>query len=158
MRQIMQRPGTKAALLLAATAALVPGGVLAGTRIRIGTHHVPLNSSAPVVVFGGQPVVPMHPFSISLYTDGRVVTQGPAPTTKSSVSLDLRAVLKLAEAEGFFSMPADLTGTEPNVDNGPKFITINTASGSRTVKLEPNSGNTNFIQLYTTLMAIVTTS
>jgi hypothetical protein len=141
-------------------ALLVPAAALAAPRHassnRIGSHHLRTAAGAPAFAFGGQPVIPMHPFTITIYTDGIVKSDTGSPMKlKGRLNADLRGVLKLAEAEGFFSMPQKITGTGLNVDNGPRFVTVYTANGAKTVTMYPTARNEAFNQLWGTLAEMV---
>src|SRR5438270_7657313 len=132
---------------------IVPGAVFAGQKHlaavnRIGSHYLRSAQDMPVVSFGGQPVIPMKPFTITIDGSGKVQGSSARTALKAAVTLDLRALLKLAEAEGFFSMPDTITGTRMNVDNGPRFITIYTTNGPKTVSLNPTGESSQFNQLY----------
>src|SRR5438477_6630554 len=84
-----------AALILGA---ILPGNAFAtGHRYVIGAHRLPSDASNPAVVFGGTPVIPRPQFTITISTNGTVTGTGPVLIPlKSSVSFDLRALVKLA--------------------------------------------------------------
>jgi len=93
---------------------------------------------------------------VTVYRDGRIARKGRFPNSvRETVNASLPALLKLAEAEGFFCLPADIKGHRRNVDNGPVFITVYTGNGKKTVTLEPTGRNQRFSELYSVLMDLV---
>jgi hypothetical protein len=157
MVHALKKAGRLALPVALALALLVPTVTRAGKSSGIGSHHLTSNPTSPAVVFGGTPVIGMHPFSTTIDVNGTVTGAGLRPL-KARVSLDLNAIVKLAEAEGFFSMPSVLTGSRPNVDNGPLFITIYTTSGTKSVTMRPTSDSTRFRQLFGVLSELVSSA
>jgi hypothetical protein len=140
----------RASIVLAAlTVALaVPLAVLAG-----GTAK---RQSPPTFAFGrtGGNIVP---FKVSIGKDGRVTATGPVNVTGtgSPLSLPLRnGLAKLAQAEGFFSMPALISCGGVNPDVAGRFVTVAAGGKSRTVT-EHGTCKPAFEELYAVLSAAV---
>lgn len=121
----------------------------------IGVHHLQSSPTQPAIAYGGSPVIPNY-FKVTIDVNGKVSSSGRAlfSPLKANVALDLRALVKLAEAEGFFSMKGTISGKLRNVDNGPRFITIYTTAGAKTVTLEPTARDTRFDQLWEVLVGV----
>jgi hypothetical protein len=133
------------ALLAAATVALaVPLAVLAGGS---GKRQAP-----PRFVFGrtGGSIAPAK---VSIGRDGRVTTLGAVKATLTQASLPLRnGLAKLAQAEGFFSMPAFTACPGVNPDIASSFVTVAVGTKSRTVTVH-GSCRAAFEELYAVLAA-----
>jgi hypothetical protein len=112
-------------LLAAVTVALaVPLVVLAGSSAK---------SAPPTFAFGraGGNIVP---FRITIGKDGRVSSTGPIRATAPAASVALRnGLARLAKAEGFFAMAADLPCGPTNPDIAGRFVTVTAYGKTRTV-------------------------
>lgn len=135
------------ALLAAVTVALaVPIAVLAGGS---GKRAAP-----PTFAFGrtGGSIVPAK---ITIGRDGRVTTTGSIHVTLTQASTPLRNGLgKLAQAEGFFTLPAFINCPGTNPDIASRFVTVNAGGKIRTVTSH-GSCKTPFEELYAVLFASV---
>jgi len=127
-------------------------------RVTIGLRHLPRSPNAAAIVFGGSPIIPVS-FSVTIYPNGEVrKTGGFGPPVKVLISTQtVGAMLKLAEADGFFSLPATLPAG-PNVDNGPTFITIHTTTGTKRVTHEPHAKASAFDELWAVLNDVTSAS
>jgi hypothetical protein len=136
-------------LLAAVTVALaVPLAVLAGGAGK--------RQSPPTFAFGrsGGNIVP---FTVRIGKDGRVTTGGPVHVTATGgpLSLPLRnGLAKLAQAEGFFSMPALISCVGVNPDVAGRFITVAAGGKTRTVTSH-GSCKPAFEELYAVISASV---
>ena len=107
----------------------------------IGIHHLPTSPSSPVFSLGIRGGFSAGgSFTLTIYADGHLrLTKPPGgrfrlQNRKLQLYLDaLRGLLKLAEAEGFFSLPSQITGANPNPDASKIFITVTTAEGAKSV-------------------------
>ncbi len=140
----------RASVVLAAlTVALaVPLAVLAG-----GTAS---RQSPPTFAFGrsGGNIIP---FRVSIGTNGRVAVSGPVTVTATNgpLSLPLRnGLAKLAQAEGFFSMPTLVSCAGINPDVAGRFVTVTAGGKSRTVTAR-GTCKPAFEELYAVLSAAV---
>lgn len=135
------------ALLAAVTVALaVPLAVLAGGS---GKRQAP-----PRFAFGraGGNIVPAK---VSIGRDGRVTTTGAVKATLTQASLPLRnGLARLAQAEGFFSMPVFTACPGVNPDVASSFVTVGAGGKSRTVTVH-GSCRATFEELYAVLTASV---
>jgi hypothetical protein len=134
-------------VLAAVTVALaVPIAVLAGGS---GTHQAP-----PTFAFGrtGGNVIPAK---IAIGRTGRVTTTGAVHATLAQASLPLRnGLARLAQAEGFFTMPALVTCPGVNPDVAANFVTVSAGGRTHTVTSH-GSCRPAFEELYAVLSASV---
>jgi hypothetical protein len=140
----------RASVLLAAVTAMlaVPLAVFAGGSAR--------RQSLPSFAFGrsGGNIIP---FTVRIGKDGRVTTSGPVHVTATDAPLvaPLRnGLAKLAQAEGFFSMPALISCSGVNPDVAGRFVTVTAAGKSRTVTAH-GACKPAFEELYAVLSASV---
>jgi hypothetical protein len=128
-------------------------------HVTIGLRHLPRSPHSAAIVFGGSPIIPVS-FAVTIYSNGEVrKTGGFGPPVKVLISTKtVSAILKLAEADGFFSLPATLPPAGPNVDNGPTFITINTTTGTKKVTREPFAKASAFDELWAVLTDVTSAS
>jgi len=133
-------------LALAALAAFLSLTVPANAAPRsvmVGSHHLPDSPSAAAFVmsvrggFSGN-----GPFVLTIYANGQLKLMHPA---SGRVRLRdrhlvltanaLKGLLKLAEAEGFFSMRSRIVSKKPLPDASRMSITITTQEGTKTVSV-----------------------
>ena len=124
-----------------------------------GRHHIDTSPGKPAFVFSlhGE-INPSHHFSVTIYGSGAVSATGTAglPSKGLRLSRDtLDGLLRLAEAENFFTMPQILNGGEALPDAGSTVITIHTTSETKTVVEQNPTRNTRFDQLFAVLTAVV---
>ncbi len=134
-------------LLAAVTVALaVPLAVLAGGS---GTRAAP-----PTFAFGrtGGNIIPAK---VTIGKDGRVTPTGGLHTTLAQASTALRNGLgKLAQAEGFFTLPTSIACPGVNPDVASQFVTASVAGKTRTVTVR-GACRAAFNELYAVLSASV---
>jgi hypothetical protein len=134
-------------LLAAMTVALaVPLVVLAGGSSK--------RQTPPSFAFGrtGGNIIP---FRVTIGKDGRVTATGPQKLTLTFATVALRnGLAKLAQAEGFWTMPAFVScpGTLPDV--AAHFVTVSAGGKTRTVTSH-GSCKAAFEELYAVLSASV---
>jgi hypothetical protein len=135
------------AVLAAVTTALaVPLAVLAGGSGK--------RQSPPTFAFGrtGGNIAPAK---VSVGKDGRVTSTGSAHATLTQASVALRnGLVKLAVAEGFFSMPAFFQCAGVNPDVASRFVTVSAGGKTRTVTVH-GTCKAQFEELYAVLSASV---
>jgi hypothetical protein len=134
-------------LLAAVTVALaVPLAVLAGGSGK--------RQSMPSLAFGriGGNIIPAK---VTIGRDGRVTTSGGIRVTATSASLPLRnGLAKLAQAEGFFSLPATIACSGVNPDIASRFVTVSAAGKTHTVAVH-GTCKPAFEELYAVISAAV---
>jgi hypothetical protein len=121
----------------------------------IGNHqlgHDPASVAIELRRTGGL----FPPSGVTIYNDGHLTATGGArvqdPQHRLSRSV-LAGLLKLAEAEGFFLMPANIVCQTHATDVRTTSITIHTTAGSRTVALLTACKAPSFNQLYSVIVA-----
>jgi len=134
-------------LLAALTVALaVPLVVLAGGSSK---------RAAPATFAFGRTGGNIIPFKVTIGKDGRVTTTGTQKLTLTFATVALRnGLAKLAQAEGFWTMPAFVScpGTLPDV--AAHFVTVSVGGKTRTVTSH-GSCKPAFEELYAVLSASV---
>jgi len=138
----------RASVLLAAlTVALaVPLAVLAGGSAK---------GAAPATFAFGRTGGNIIPFKVTIGKDGRVTTTGSGHVTLTQASTALRnGLAKLAQAEGFWTMPAFTACPGTNPDVAAHFVTVNAGGKTRTVTSH-GSCKAPFEELYAVLSASV---
>ena len=138
----------RASVLLAAlTVALaVPLAVLAGGGGK--------RQSSPTFAFGrtGGNIIP---FKVTIGRDGRVTTTGSGHVTLTQASTALRnGLAKLAQVEGFWTLPTFIACTGTNPDVAAHFVTVSAGGKTRTVTSH-GSCKPAFEELYAVLSASV---
>ena len=139
----------RASLLLAAiTVALaVPLVVLAGSGSK--------KQLQPSFAFGrsGGNIIPL---TVKIARNGRVTVAGGSQTpTYATLSLPVRnALAQLAQAEGFFTMPAAVACPGTNPDVAAQFVTVSAGGKTRTVTVHGGC-KPAFSQLWSVLYAAV---
>ena len=95
-------------------------------------------------------------FTVTVRSDGVVHVSGPGWIGRTDkVSLPIRdALVKLAQAERFFSMPTLIQCSGVHRDMATRFVTISTAAAQRTVTAH-GSCNQPFEELYAVLIAAI---
>lgn len=110
--------------------------------------HAGDQSKVPVLSFGIQGGN-IRPLMVSIAMDGTVTASYGTPATQklSDPQNTLKGILALADAEGFFSMPASTRCSGVNPDVGARFITV---YSSTTVKHVQVAGTcmSKFTQIY----------
>jgi hypothetical protein len=154
MRFTVTRGVTALALLAAVWA--IPASAAAGnsatsakcTTSKTKHHTLKAATASPAItlgIFGGNVV----PWSVSVAGDGTITSAGwnkPNTTHLTDGKDALPALFKLADTEGFWSMPAQTrcTGTLPDIVN--QYIQIYSSTGSKRVAVHGGC-NANFQQL-----------
>jgi hypothetical protein len=134
-----------AALAVVTVALAVPLAVLAGS----GKRQV--SASFAFGRTGGN----IRPFTVRIGKDGRLTTTGPVAVADPVAVLSpaLRGGLaKLAQAEGFFAMPALILCNGVNPDVAARFVTISAGGKTRTVTVR-GTCRTAFEELYAVIAA-----
>jgi len=134
-------------LLAALTVALaVPLAVLAGGSSK---------RQAPATFAFGRTGGNIIPFKVTIGKDGRVTTTGSGHVTLTQASTALRnGLAKLAQAEGFWTMPAFIACPGTNPDVAAHFVTVSAGGKTRTVTSH-GSCRAPFEELYAVLSASV---
>lgn len=151
---------TLAAGILALTV-FSPGIVAAhaASHAPVAARQLPANPRSPAFRFGlrgGFSTV--GPFTVTIYVDGKVTltkTQRISPlhlvNPKATIyPVALTGLLKLATAEGFFTMPSKIVPKDLTSDLGTAFVTIYTRTGTKSVAVTGNSSQP-FYELYSLL-------
>lgn len=156
----LQRTGTRAFLAVVLIMALIPGVALSSRSRPIGGHR--LGSDAAGVAFQ---VVRMGglfpPAGVTVYNDGRVAASGGARLQNSQLTLTsqvLEGLVKLAEAEAFFSMPATKSCATRETDVRVATVTVDTQEKVWTVSVPTVCRASSFDQLYGVLVAVTESS
>jgi hypothetical protein len=93
-----------------------------------------LAKSAPPTFAFGRAGGNIVPFRITIGKDGRVSSTGPIRATAPAASVALRnGLARLAKAEGFFAMAADIPCGPTNPDIAGRFVTVTAYGKTRTV-------------------------
>lgn len=132
-----------AAAVLAAALSLTMPVSAAPRPVVLGSHHLPANPRTPAFVMGVRGGFSgSGPFVLTIYAGGQLKLAHPA---SGRVRLGnkhlvltanaLRGLLKLAEAERFFSMRSKIVGKKPLPDASRMYITITTQEGTKTVSV-----------------------
>jgi hypothetical protein len=123
------------------------------------TYRLPTNPRSPAFRFGLQGGFSnVGPFTVIIYVGGRVSlskVQQNSPihlvNPRATIyPIALTGLLKLAKAEGFFSMPKKIVPKHLVSDMGTAFISIYTTAGVKTVSVVGND-STPFYELYALL-------
>jgi hypothetical protein len=96
------------------------------------------------------------PFSVVIARDGRMTAHGAVKLANPQrpVSADaLRGLLRLTQAEGFFSLPRTLSCTRTLPDVASLFVTVSRSSGTKTVAVHGGC-KAGFNQIYAVLGAV----
>lgn len=142
----------------AATASIVLALAVAGPlTARVSDAHGATRaaSPAPIIFTFGRQGGNIRPLTVTIDSTGAVKTSAPAGGPAATVHLSpdaLDGVMKLARAEGFFTMPAQMIG-HGLPDIGGRFITIRTAGITKTVSVR-FVHNAAFDQLFAVLSAV----
>jgi hypothetical protein len=135
---------------------MLPLTVFAAHRYTIGKHHIELAPNMPVIIFGRENGN-IRPFTVTITSSGQVTVNGTIHVVNAHPTLNtdvLKGLIKLAEAEGFFTMPNFIgSHSAATSDIASLYITINTTAGSKTVVLHA-AHNAQFNQLFAVLMAV----
>jgi hypothetical protein len=115
-------------------------------------------ATIPAIAFGrsGGNIRPME---VDIYGDGTIAYQGaasPLTTTYTILPLAVLGLQHLAQAEGFWSMPAVITSTHVLPDVASLFITVRAGCSTTTHTVRVRGGQSGgFMELYDTLLASV---
>jgi len=123
-----------------------------------GRHRLDTSAGKPAFMFSLHgPINGRLHYSVTIYGSGAVSATGTVslPSKGLRFSRDtLDGLLRLAEAESFFTMPQVINGGEPLPDAGSNVITIHTTSETKTVVEQSPTRNTRFDQLFAVLNAV----
>lgn len=130
-----------AAVVATALATSAPTGALARSVASscppATTHALPKGSKTTAVFTFGVKGGSLRPWSVTLALGGSVAASGATPSrqTLSDPKNTLKALLALADAQGFFTLKRTVgCGTSAgNPDVSSRFITVHTSSGTKTV-------------------------
>jgi hypothetical protein len=124
-----------------------------------GRHRIDPTPGTPAFVISLHgPINGRLHYSVTIGGNGAVSATGSTTLPSNGVHLSrdtLDGLLRLAEAERFFTMPPVINGGEPLPDAGSSSITIHTTSETRTVVEENPTRNARFDQLFAVLSAVV---
>lgn len=132
---------------------VVPMSVLAGSKHHV--HHLATKGAGDDIVFGitGGNIMP---YVVTIEANGTIVAKGRTVQNQqlTASGSTLGGLEKLADTEGFWSMPArtNCSGTLPDVASS--YITINSTSGSKAVTVHGGCV-ARFNQLYGVLTNVV---
>lgn len=118
-----------------------------------GTAQQPAALHQPAFV-AGREGGNIRPSTVTIYSDGTVSVSGAgAGSSHPQLSKDaLDGLMKLARAEGFFTLPGRIIGHGlPDISG--RYITIHSAGSTKTVHVRFVQ-NAAFDQLYAVLMAV----
>jgi hypothetical protein len=117
------------------TASAQTGGASCPTN---QTHALPKGAAGTTVFRFGVKGGSLRPWSVKLHLGGAIDSTGAttARTTLSDTKNTLNALLALADAQGFFAMKGTIgcLGGAGNPDVSTRFISIHTATGTKTVQ------------------------
>ncbi len=139
---------------------LLPGAVAqAAQPAPPVVRQLPANPRSPAFRFGLEGgFSTLGSFTVTIYTDGRVSLKkeqrsSPIHLIKSREKvypIALTGLLRLANAEHFFSMPARIIPKHPTSDLATAFVSVYTRTGVKTVKVVGNNPK-RFYELYSLL-------
>ena len=151
--------GLMPAIALVLSGAVLAVGVGPATAAASPSHAAVASPSrataVPIVVTFGREGGNVRPLTVTIDANGAVVTSYPVVGAPRHVRLSadaLAGLLTLARAEGFFALPTRIVG-RGLPDIGGRFITIHTASRTKTVHVR-YVRNAAFDQLYAVLTAV----
>jgi hypothetical protein len=96
------------------------------------------------------------PFSVTIARDGHMTTRGPVQLGKPDAVVStaaLTGLLKLAQAEKFFTMPGAVRCKRTSPDFAALFVTVARATGTKTVTVHGDC-RPAFSQLYAVVSAV----
>lgn len=116
-------------------------------------HTLAVSGSSPVVQFG-QYGGNIRPWDASIDAQGNVTSKGitASETRLADLTNALNGLLKLADAEGFWSMPTMTSCPGTNPDVASRYIQITSSSGTRKVAVHGGCLDA-FNQLFAVLLA-----
>jgi hypothetical protein len=125
---------------------------------KVGQHRIGGSPTKAAFVFGFKPGFNPRPAGqTTIYGDGTVAIKSSAGSTSQGTRLTkngLSGLLKLAEAEGFFSLPTRIVPKVPVTDSTDAFITIHTTTQDKTVAKDVTAHNDSFTQLFAVLSVV----
>jgi hypothetical protein len=99
----------------------------------------------PVIIFGCGSSSHVLPYSITIFSDGRIMAEGNVKITAQYLSPStVKALVQLASSEGLWTLPED-TGSNALSDTAPLFVSINLSYTIRSVAADNGSTNNSFI-------------
>jgi hypothetical protein len=122
----------------------------------IGAHHLTSGPHSKVLELQRTEGL-LPPGDVTVYADGRIAAAGVATVRDPHLQLSadtLKALLKLAEAEGFFSLPPHILCQTRETDVRVVSISIFTKTGTSTVSKLSVCPSSAFDQLYSALVAV----
>ncbi len=147
---------TSAILTIGASTQVSAANRSAGSCGAVGRHHLRSDPTAPlieVVRSGG--LLPLS--GVTIYGDGHVAAVGTGHLQDVNLRLSTATrvgLLRLAEGERFFHMPANIVCHTQAVDLRSITIAIHTTAGVHTVRLLTACRSSAYMQLYSVLTAI----
>jgi hypothetical protein len=148
----MPHPNRFLTLLVIAVASLALPLLPAGPTTEAALSHQTSRASTPIILIsrqGGN----IRPFSVAIDANGVVTVTGTQQNTPVTLQkAAVRGLLKLAQAERFFTLPLHIVGKRVNPDVAAISMTVRTAASSRTVT-ERGARNARFDQLLAVVMA-----
>jgi hypothetical protein len=144
------------------------GAAALGARVPVVAAQSAGASAAPCIPAGhGAGTIPaitfgriggnIRPMQVAIYGDGTISYQGaatPLTTTYTILPTAVQGLQRLAQAEGFWSMPAVITSTPRNPDAAALYITVRAGCATTTHRVEVHGmAPAGFTELYDTLQA-----
>lgn len=154
MRRNRLIPGFCGVALAVLLVIRLPATAEASRHPAVGAHHLRPAAAQPAFIFGRRGGN-IRPLSVTIDDGGQVSGAGSASGQNAPRNLTpdvAKGLLKLAEAEEFFSMPASTACPGVLPDVGTLYVTINTTSGAKTVSVHGGC-NASFSQLWGVLAA-----
>lgn len=162
-----RRPGLRrhqmfGAIALGLVALLLSGAVSlvahSSQPPKVGSHRIDTTANKAAFVFGYKPGFNPKPRGqVTIYGDGTVAVKDSVGSVNQTLHLSkngLDGLLKLAEAESFFSLPKRIVPKVPVTDSTDAFITIHTTTQDKTVAKDIAAHNGPFSQLFAVLSAV----
>jgi hypothetical protein len=123
-----------------------------------GRHRIDTTPGKPAFVFSLHgPINGRLLYGVTIYGSGLVSARGTVDVPPKGLHLSrdtLDGLLRLAEAESFFTMPPTISDGDPLPDAGSSAIIIHTTSETKTVIEENPTRNARFDQLFAVLNAV----
>ncbi|HLJ66721.1 MAG TPA: hypothetical protein VKX16_05115 [Chloroflexota bacterium] len=156
MTHRISRVAVSALLVLVLAAAFPPGARATSRSTSVAGHQA---SAVTALFLVGKAGDNLWPLSLTIYSDGTVKgfwtidAQGRKAAARAHLSqYALNGVMRLAHAEGFFSMPSKI-GSGP-AKSASRFITIRNGKATKTVSGRGAIRSAAFSELYDVLLAV----